>query len=28
MLEGGRPRHLDDLDSYEAELVTGRGAGW
>jgi ATP-binding cassette subfamily F protein 3 len=27
MLENGRLRHLDDLDSYEAEVVTGRGAG-
>jgi ATP-binding cassette subfamily F protein 3 len=27
MLEDGKLRHLDDLDSYEAEMVTGYGAG-
>ncbi|MEA2529992.1 MAG: hypothetical protein QOG89_1636, partial [Thermomicrobiales bacterium] len=27
MIEDGRLRHLDDLDSYEAEVVTGRGMG-
>ena len=27
MLEDGYLRHLDDLDSYEAEVVTGRGSG-
>lgn len=27
MIEEGRLRRLDDLDSYEAEIVTGRGSG-